>query len=241
MPRRRTASIISSGHAGSREKAIAAGIDLRGYFVWSLMDNFEWSAAAHGPRFGLFFTDYATQKRIPKDSAYWYRDFLKAARDGGNSDRREQPAMMHILDSIFSMRRKDGYVVLIRKDRQDRRGCQDDYCRGWGLSSRTGGHREAQEAHGYSVDGKIVRVDGAQIDRPLAKQPRHEEGERRTKGGMRVGYLANQIYDADIDAVRYPMRDDLDRATVVGLSLPEIDAGHGALRAEGRAAATRTC
>lgn len=52
-------------------KAIQSGVDLRGYFVWSLMDNFEW---AHGfsKRFGLVYVDYETQERILKDSATWY-------------------------------------------------------------------------------------------------------------------------------------------------------------------------
>ena len=67
------------GHTAAVKGAVASGIDLRGYFVWTLMDNFEWSAG-HAARFGLFFTDYAAQKRVPKDSAKWYRDFLDGMR-----------------------------------------------------------------------------------------------------------------------------------------------------------------
>lgn len=55
--------------------ALEKGIDLRGYFVWSLMDNFEWSEGFL-PRLGLYYTDYTTQQRTPKRSALWYRDFL---------------------------------------------------------------------------------------------------------------------------------------------------------------------
>ncbi len=51
--------------------AIADGVDLRGYFVWSLLDNFEW-AHGYAKRFGLIYVDYATQKRIVKDSGEWY-------------------------------------------------------------------------------------------------------------------------------------------------------------------------
>ena len=69
------------GHTGVLARAIAEGIDLRAFCVWSLMDNFEWSAG-HAARYGLFFTDYATQKRIPKDSAKWYREFIGTARGG---------------------------------------------------------------------------------------------------------------------------------------------------------------
>lgn len=56
-------------------KAIAAGVPLAGYFVWSLMDNFEW-AKGYTQRFGIVWVDYATQARIPKDSAYWYRQVI---------------------------------------------------------------------------------------------------------------------------------------------------------------------
>jgi len=66
------------GHTRVLAGIVAEGIDLRAYCVWSLMDNFEWSAG-HTARFGLFYTDYATQRRIPKDSAKWYRDFIRAA------------------------------------------------------------------------------------------------------------------------------------------------------------------
>ncbi len=55
------------------ERAADDGVDIRGYFLWTLMDNFEW-AKGYSARFGLFYTDYQTQKRIPKDSAFWYRD-----------------------------------------------------------------------------------------------------------------------------------------------------------------------
>ncbi len=57
-------------------KAIQDGVDLRGYFVWSLMDNFEWG---HGftKRFGLIRVDYETLQRIPKDSAEWYAGVIR--------------------------------------------------------------------------------------------------------------------------------------------------------------------
>jgi beta-glucosidase len=58
-------------HFQAAHRAIADGVDLRGYFVWSMMDNFEW-ALGYSKRFGLFYVDYETQRRIPKDSAHWY-------------------------------------------------------------------------------------------------------------------------------------------------------------------------
>jgi beta-glucosidase len=51
------------------------GVDVRGYFVWSLLDNFEW-AEGFSKRCGLIYVDYPTQRRIPKLSYSWYRAFL---------------------------------------------------------------------------------------------------------------------------------------------------------------------
>ena len=57
-------------------KRAAIEVDIRGYFQWSLMDNFEW-AKGYSERFGLVYVDYPTQKRILKDSAYWYQKIIK--------------------------------------------------------------------------------------------------------------------------------------------------------------------
>jgi beta-glucosidase len=57
--------------------AIEAGADVRGYFVWSLLDNFEW-ADGYSRRFGLVFVDFGTQARIPKASARWYQRLIAA-------------------------------------------------------------------------------------------------------------------------------------------------------------------
>ncbi len=56
-------------------EAIESGVDLRGYFVWSLLDNFEW-AYGYAKRFGIVHVDYPTQARVWKDSAYWYRQVI---------------------------------------------------------------------------------------------------------------------------------------------------------------------
>jgi beta-glucosidase len=62
-------------HFAAAHRAIQSGIPLAGYFVWSLMDNFEW-AKGYEKRFGIVWVDYETQQRIPKDSALWYADVI---------------------------------------------------------------------------------------------------------------------------------------------------------------------
>jgi beta-glucosidase len=58
-------------HLGEVQRAISEGIDVRGYFVWSLLDNFEWSYG-YSRRFGIVYVDFATQRRWLKDSARWF-------------------------------------------------------------------------------------------------------------------------------------------------------------------------
>ena len=64
-------------HLRAGHDAIAAGIDLRGFFVWSLLDNFEW-AEGYAQRFGIVHVDFATQRRVPKDSARWLADVVRS-------------------------------------------------------------------------------------------------------------------------------------------------------------------
>ncbi|BBH64989.1 beta-glucosidase [Actinoplanes sp. OR16] len=63
-------------HLRACHDALAAGVDLRGYFAWSLMDNFEW-AEGYKKRFGIVHVDYTTQQRVLKDSAKWYREVIR--------------------------------------------------------------------------------------------------------------------------------------------------------------------
>jgi beta-glucosidase len=58
-------------HLGAVRDAMHEGVDMRGYFVWSLLDNFEW-AEGYSKRFGVVYVDYPTQRRIVKDSGEWY-------------------------------------------------------------------------------------------------------------------------------------------------------------------------
>lgn len=66
-------------HFAAAWRAIEQGVALHGYFLWSLMDNFEW-ALGYSKRFGIVYVDYETQRRIPKASALWYKEVI--ARNG---------------------------------------------------------------------------------------------------------------------------------------------------------------
>ncbi|GAA0659011.1 GH1 family beta-glucosidase [Kitasatospora atroaurantiaca] len=68
-----------AGHVAAVEAAVAEGVDVRGYFTWSLMDNFEW-AEGFSQRFGLVHVDFETQQRTPKASYAWYRNLIADQR-----------------------------------------------------------------------------------------------------------------------------------------------------------------
>ncbi|PWJ09098.1 beta-glucosidase [Streptomyces sp. NWU49] len=67
------------GHVRALHRALEAGVDVRGYFVWSLLDNFEW-AEGYTRRFGLVHVDFETLRRTPKASYGWFREVLRAQR-----------------------------------------------------------------------------------------------------------------------------------------------------------------
>jgi beta-glucosidase len=74
---RRTAYI--EGHLSAISRAIEHGVPVQGYFLWSLLDNFEW-ALGYSRRFGIVYVDFETLDRIPKSSYHWYRSFIAAQR-----------------------------------------------------------------------------------------------------------------------------------------------------------------
>ncbi|MFC4534002.1 GH1 family beta-glucosidase [Sphaerisporangium dianthi] len=87
----RTAFLES--HLRAAHEAIEAGADLRGYLVWSLMDNFEW-AEGYSKRFGLLHVDFDTQRRLLKDSALWYREVIR--HNGLRSERTRRPTLEEV-------------------------------------------------------------------------------------------------------------------------------------------------
>ena len=64
-------------YIGAAHDAVSQGVPLKGYFVWAFLDNFEWNTGYYN-QFGLVYVDRKTQKRILKDSAFWYRDVARA-------------------------------------------------------------------------------------------------------------------------------------------------------------------
>ncbi|HEY8349223.1 MAG TPA: family 1 glycosylhydrolase, partial [Clostridia bacterium] len=63
-------------YLGQIHRAINSGVNVKGYYVWSLLDNFEWGYG-YSKRFGIIYVDYKTQQRILKKSALWYRDVIR--------------------------------------------------------------------------------------------------------------------------------------------------------------------
>ena len=64
-------------HLEAAARAVKAGVNLAGYYVWSLLDNFEW-AWGYQRRFGIVYVDFETQRRVPKNSARFYSDVVRA-------------------------------------------------------------------------------------------------------------------------------------------------------------------
>jgi beta-glucosidase len=77
-------------HVEQVRRALAAGVNLRGYFVWSLLDNFEWQLG-YTKRFGLTYTDYQTLDRVIKDSGYWFGRLIAAQRAGAAGGPQKSP------------------------------------------------------------------------------------------------------------------------------------------------------
>ena len=81
----RTAYIES--HVDAVRRAAGAGAPMKGYFVWSFLDNFEWSLG-YAKRFGIVYVDYPTQERVPKDSFFRYRELIESSRPAPVASRR---------------------------------------------------------------------------------------------------------------------------------------------------------
>ena len=120
-------------YIGEMEHAIDEGADVRGYFVWTFLDNLEWEKG-YRERFGIVYVDYHNQRRIVKDSAYWYSDVIKT---NGRSLSRNQiskeivflePVCTHNIWGGTRIRDQFGYKV-----------AGDDIGECWGISAHPNG------------------------------------------------------------------------------------------------------
>jgi len=71
--------LLATGYSEAASRAVQEGYPLMGYFLWSFLDNFEW-AYGRDRRFGITYTDFATQQRIPKASYHWYAHCVQENR-----------------------------------------------------------------------------------------------------------------------------------------------------------------
>ena len=126
-------------YIGELQRAIDDGADIRGYFLWTFLDNFEWTEG-YKRRFGLVYVDMQTQQRIIKDSAYWYRDVM--ASNGATLSVNSQPNGLIFLNPNFShtvwggdkLRTEFGYEVE-----------GDDIGECWGISAHPQGDNTVRD------------------------------------------------------------------------------------------------
>jgi len=85
-------------YIGQLQRAAEAGADIRGYFLWTFLDNFEWEKG-YQERFGIVYVDFQSQKRIVKDSAYWYRRVCET--NGGSLSRNQPYRQILFLNPVF--------------------------------------------------------------------------------------------------------------------------------------------
>lgn len=137
-------------YIGAMQKAIEEGCDVRGYFLWTFLDNFEW-ADGFKERFGIVYVDFTTQKRIVKDSAFWYQKVIETngASLSVNRPKKEilflDPVCTHNIWGGTRLREEFGYPVE-----------GDDIGECWGVSAHPNGDGTIRE--GSFAGEKLSKV-----------------------------------------------------------------------------------
>ena len=86
-------------YIGAMQRAYDEGADIRGYFLWTFLDNFEWSEG-YRERFGMIYVDFMTQRRIVKDSAFWYQNVI--GTNGGNLSTNQTTKEILFLSGMYT-------------------------------------------------------------------------------------------------------------------------------------------
>lgn len=120
-------------YIGAMEQAVEDGADVRGYFVWTFLDNFEWEKGYH-ERFGLVYVDFQTQQRIVKDSAYWYQKVIETK--GENLSRNQMSRQILFLNPVCTHNIWGGSRL---RDSFGYDAAGDDLGECWGISAHPNG------------------------------------------------------------------------------------------------------
>jgi beta-glucosidase len=128
-------------YIGQLQKAAEEGANIRGYFLWTFLDNFEWSEG-YSERFGIVHVNYQTQKRTVKDSAYWYKTMMES--NGAKLSRNQPCKQLLFLNPVFThniwggtnLREDFGYKVN-----------GDDIGECWGVAAHENGDCTIREGH----------------------------------------------------------------------------------------------
>ncbi len=137
-------------YIGAMQRAYDEGADVRGYFLWSFLDNFEW-AEGYKQRFGIVYVDFSSQKRIVKDSAFWYRKVMetKGAALSVNQPKKEilflEPVVTHNVWGGSRLKEEFGY-----------RAEGDDIGECWGISAHP--HGDCTIREGSFAGMKLSRL-----------------------------------------------------------------------------------
>ena len=126
-------------YISAMQKASDDGADIRGYFLWTFLDNFEWDKG-YNERFGIVYVDFATQKRIVKDSAYWYQSIMES--NGEELSMNKQDTEILFLNPVFTKNIWGG--TKLREDfGYDIEG--DDIGECWGVAAHQNGDDTIRE------------------------------------------------------------------------------------------------
>lgn len=132
------------------QRAVDEGADVRGYFLWTFLDNFEWDKA-YSERFGIVWVDFVTQQRIAKDSAFWYQKTMEC--NGANLSINKKPQPVLFLEPILKERVWGGCKLTKEWGYEAPEGSKNGIGECWGVSAHPEG--DCKIKGGY-YDGRTL-------------------------------------------------------------------------------------